>query len=106
MRRRRSARDRRRNADQRLHEACVMIHEQLSAIAAAALTSPLQRPEVSGHGGEMLLNGVYLIENEQRDSFLAMVDALQKYASEGLQLQPSGPWPAYNFVPGTIGAAW
>ena len=24
----------------------------------------------------------------------------------GVELELTGPWPAYNFVPGTIGAAW
>ncbi len=107
MLRRQSDRDQRRYADQNLRETCVAIHARLAELADAALTSPPQRPEVSGHPGQMLLNGVYLIENDQRDAFLELVDALHdEHAAEGLELQPSGPWPAYNFVPGTIGAAW
>jgi hypothetical protein len=107
MLRRQTEHNRRRDGDQRLHEICVTIHARLAELATAAITSAPQRPEVSGHPGEMLLNGVYLIENHQRDAFLGLVDALHaEHASEGLELQPSGPWPAYNFVPGTIGAAW
>jgi hypothetical protein len=107
MRRRRGDRDRRRNADERLHDACVAIHERLAAVVADALTSPPQRPEVSGHPGQMLLNGVYLVEDDQRSTFLSLVDELKaQYRSDGLELQATGPWPAYNFVPGTIGAAW
>jgi Gas vesicle synthesis protein GvpL/GvpF len=107
MRRRRTDRDRRRNADQELHDACVAIHERLAADVADALTSPPQRPEVSGHPGQMLLNGVYLVEDDQMAAFQALVDELQAhYEDDGLELLPTGPWPAYNFVPGTIGAAW
>ncbi len=107
MRRRQGERDQRRDIDQDRYETCVTIHARLAELASAALTSAPQRPEVSGHPGQMLLNGVYLIENHQRDAFLALVDELQgEHASDGLELQASGPWPAYNFVPGTIGAAW
>jgi hypothetical protein len=76
MQRRRTDRDRRRNADQQLHEACVAIHERLAAVVADALTSPPQRPEVSGHPGQMLLNGVYLVEDDQGTIFLTLVDEL------------------------------
>ncbi len=107
MQRRRTDRDRRRTADQQLHDACVAIHERLAAVVADALTSPPQRPEVSGHPGQMLLNGVYLVEDDQRATFLTLVDELRaKYGPEGLAVEATGPWPAYNFVPGTIGAAW
>ena len=107
MRRRQSERDRRRNSEQELHEACVAIHERLSEVAAESMTSAPQRPEVSGHPGEMLLNGVYLVEDKEREPFLALVDELQaEYRTAGLDLRPTGPWPAYSFVPGTIGAAW
>jgi Gas vesicle synthesis protein GvpL/GvpF len=107
MQRRRSDRDRRRAADQQLYEVCVEIHEQLATIAADALSSPPQRPEVSGHPGDMLLNGVYLVRDEQRGAFLALVDELHaRHAEDDLEVVATGPWPAYNFVPGTIGAAW
>ncbi len=106
MRQRKEERDQRREGDEQLYEACTLIHERLSAVVAEALTSPPQRPEVTGRG-EMLLNGVYLVENGQRDEFLTLVDDLQaEYFAAGLELEATGPWPAYNFVPGTIGAAW
>jgi gas vesicle protein GvpL/GvpF len=107
MRRRQDERAQSGELDQELHEASVAIHERLSGLVADALTTTPQRPEVSGHPGQMLLNGVYLVEDEQRPPFLAMVQALQsEYSSLGLELHPTGPWPAYNFIPGTIGAAW
>jgi Gas vesicle synthesis protein GvpL/GvpF len=54
----------------------------------------------------MVLNGVYLVENEHRDEFLSLVNALQeKHEADGLELEATGPWPAYNFVPSQAGAA-
>ncbi len=90
-----------------LHAACTAIHERLAAVAADAITATPQRPEVSGHAGEMLLNGVYLVEDDELTRFLAEVDQVSdEHQPLGLEIQPTGPWPAYNFVPGTIGAAW
>jgi hypothetical protein len=107
MRRRRDARDQREQRAQEHHYACTAIHDALAAVAADAITNPPQRPEVSGHSGEMLLNGVYLVEDDQLSRFLDEVGTLREgYERQGLELEPTGPWPAYNFVPGTIGAAW
>ena len=51
-------------------------HERLAEAAVEALLNPLQNPEVSGHVGEMLLNGVYLVEDAGMDAFTAEVEAL------------------------------
>jgi hypothetical protein len=107
MRQRQSDREARASAGQQQHEACVDIHVRLAEIVADAQMVPVQRPEVSGHTAHMVLNGVYLVEDNQREAFLVRVEELQdEYGPSGLELQPTGPWPAYNFVPGTIGAAW
>jgi hypothetical protein len=107
MRRRGLARDSRQAADELRYAASVVIHDRLASTVADALTCPPQRPEASAHAGEMLLNGVYLVDDGHRDTFLELVCTLQaEYEPAGLELEPTGPWPAYNFVPGTIGAAW
>jgi hypothetical protein len=107
MRQRKSERDARFTVDERLNEACTAIHDELSAVAVDSLTAPLQRPEVSGHDSQMLLNGAYLVQSAEQPEFLNLVETLRReYESLGLYLEPTGPWPAYNFVPGTIGAAW
>jgi hypothetical protein len=104
MRRRLQARDVRQAADERRHAACVAIHERLAESAAAALTRPAQRPELTGRREPMLLNGVYLVPDAAREQFLAVVRQLaDDYAADGLELQPTGPWPAYNFVTGVAG---
>jgi hypothetical protein len=104
---RRDERDQRASADRVLSEVAAEIHEQLSGVAAGALMNPPQRPEVTGQPGEMILNGVYLVEQRAAEQFHAEVHRLERqFASLGLELVETGPWPSYNFVPGQIGAAW
>jgi hypothetical protein len=107
MERKRTERERRVRASDAAEEAASSIHERLCTVADDAQVIALQRPEASGHSGEMILNGVYLVADDTLESFLEEVRALQaEFGSEGVELAPTGPWPAYNFVPGTIGAAW
>jgi hypothetical protein len=107
MRRRRGEREQRENARQQLEEAVGEIHDRLCTLAGDGHVLPPQRPEVSGHDGDMVLNGVYLVGDDDQERFHAEVQVLEaEFASLGLELELTGPWPAYNFVPGTIGAAW
>jgi hypothetical protein len=107
MARRRRERDRVEAVDQRLQDMAAEIHERLGARAADGLAAPPQRPEASGHPGEMILNGVYLVEDDALDQFKHEVAAVQaEHAAAGVELVLTGPWPAYNFVPDTIGANW
>ncbi len=97
-------RRRRSETDQQLASACETIHGQLARIAARALVLAPQRPEVSGHQGEMLLNGVYLVDDAELPRFHEAVGSLgREFAAAGLELAATGPWPAYNFVPDAIG---
>jgi gas vesicle protein GvpL/GvpF len=107
MARKRSERDQQERAAQLIDGAAAQIHERLCEVAGDGLVLPPQRPEASGHRGEMVLNGVYLVHDDDGDAFRREVHELQAaFGSTGLELQITGPWPAYNFVPGTIGAAW
>jgi hypothetical protein len=107
MRRRQDERDRRERARQHLDEIAVQIHERLCTLAGDGQVMPPQRPEVSGHAGDMVLNGVYLVADDDQERFHTEVQMLEaEFAPMGVKLEPTGPWPAYNFVPGTIGAAW
>lgn len=82
------------------------IHEHLAHGAAEALLNPLQRREVSGHEGDMLLNGVYLVENESVDRFRELAAELDAdYRRRGVSVELTGPWPAYNFVKSSIESA-
>jgi Gas vesicle synthesis protein GvpL/GvpF len=82
------------------------IHEQLARCASEALLNPLQRREVSGHEGDMLLNGVYLVEDESVEQLrLLVADLGEDYRGRGVSVQLTGPWPAYNFVKSSIESA-
>jgi hypothetical protein len=107
MRQRQGERDHRERAQQQLDEIAVQIHERLCMLAGDGRVMPPQRPEVSGHAGDMVLNGVYLVADDDQERFHAEVQVLEaEFAPLGVTLQQTGPWPAYNFVPGAIGAAW
>ena len=105
LERRRDVRDARERAGAALAERCEAMHRELVALSARAVLLAPQRPEASGHSGDMLLNGAYLVDGEHRDAFHATVHKLgAELLSDGLELQLTGPWPAYNFVPDAIGA--
>jgi hypothetical protein len=107
MERRRRERDRAEALDRRLEQAAEEIHERLCALSTEGRLSPPQRPEASGHPGEMILNGVYLVADDDLEPLRREISTLQEaFGSSGLELELTGPWPAYNFVPDTIGATW
>jgi hypothetical protein len=82
------------------------IHARLAAWAVDAVTRPPQNRELSGHEGEMLLNGAYLVEADRIEGLRDLVAELERdYGAVGARLDLSGPWPPYNFVPGDTGMA-
>lgn len=82
------------------------IHGRLAAIASEALLNPLQQPQLSGHGGEMFLNGVYLVSDAEAPTFCAAVaEVAEVFDRRGVEIDLTGPWPAYNFVKNSIEAA-
>jgi hypothetical protein len=82
------------------------VHERLARLATEALVNPVQNPEVSGHVGDMLLNGVYLVPDDDVDELRAEAEALaREFEPRAASVELTGPWPAYNFVKGSIEAA-
>lgn len=89
-----------------IEAACDHVHVELGAIALACRLGTPQRPEASGREAPMLLNGFYLVANEQREHFRARVGQLGvEVAARGIELHLTGPWPPYNFVPAGAGEA-
>jgi hypothetical protein len=73
--------------------------ERLAAAAEDARSNPLQRPEVSGHTGEMVLNAAYLVRTAREDAFREALEQLEAaYVPQGVDYELTGPWPPYNFV--------
>jgi hypothetical protein len=82
------------------------VHADAATHAVEALLNPVQNPEVSGYTGDMLLNGVYLVADEDTGLFRGEVERLaEEFASLGVAVELTGPWPPYNFVKGSIEAA-
>ena len=92
----------RRRAEARAAFAASCSKESFERLAAAARESrPLsvQRPEVSGHSGEMFLNSAHLVEISHEGAFRQTVAELEStYGREGAEYHVTGPWPPYNFV--------
>jgi hypothetical protein len=106
LRQRQHERDRRTRRAETVAGACEAIHDQLAELADDARSNPPQRPEVSGGPHPMVLNGAYLVADDGFEEFLERSEALRaQYAELGLELELTGPWPAYNFIPDAIGVA-
>jgi Gas vesicle synthesis protein GvpL/GvpF len=76
------------------------IHATLRDQAAAATTLPPQDRQLSGRSGEMILNGAYLVEHANAAGFAALATELGRRHQEiGLDVELSGPFAPYNFVP-------
>jgi hypothetical protein len=97
---RRRAVDRRtEESAEELHERAEHAHARLAAAAVEARVNPLQPPELSEHEGTMVMNGVYLVDNDVIEGFSAEVTSLrEEYAGQGFDVILTGPWPPYNFV--------
>jgi hypothetical protein len=75
------------------------VHARLQDWASAAVVRPAQNPELSGHAGDMILNGAYLAERDRLPELYALVDELRdRHAGTGARIELSGPFPAYNFA--------
>jgi hypothetical protein len=101
MLRRRTEREDRDAADQLAATIAEDAHARLAGVAEGAVVRPAQNRELSGHDGEMLLNGAYLVDAARVPELRALVAELgERHAALGVRLDLSGPFPAYNFVPG------
>jgi hypothetical protein len=85
--------------DEILTAAAAESHARLEEWASASeLLSP-QRRKLSGHEGEMVLNGAYLVDDNRLDGFRSVVSELQEqYGGDGLAFDLTGPWPAFHFA--------
>jgi hypothetical protein len=82
------------------------VQARLQPWAVDAVSRPPQNRELSGHEGEMLLNGAYLVEADQVQGLRELVAELERdYRALGARLELTGPWPPYNFVPSGTGTA-
>jgi hypothetical protein len=75
------------------------VHARLQDWADDAVLSAPQDRELSGHDGDMLLNGAYLIERSRVEGMRELVAELsEQHRGVGARLLFSGPFPPYNFA--------
>ena len=97
---RREERQLREVVDRRAAELAEDVHARLQERAADARVRPPQNRELSGHEGDMVLNGAYLVEREQAGGLRELVVELeQRHRHLGARIELGGPFPAYSFVP-------
>jgi hypothetical protein len=85
--------------DAALDAAVQESHGRLEEWGVASVLLPPQRAELSGHSGEMVMNGAYLVDDERLEGFRSVVEELGRQYDD-LTFELTGPWPPYNFVGG------
>jgi hypothetical protein len=84
--------------------AVQLIHGRLCELALDAVLSRPQDPRLSGEQRDMVLNAAYLVQEARSAELRSLVDSLSRgHAPDGLDLELTGPWPAYHFA-GSAGA--
>jgi hypothetical protein len=84
------------------HSYAQASHLLLSEHARAAEQSPPQPAQIHGRSDDMVLNGAYLVDTTQKDTFATAIKELQaQYGPCGFSFVLTGPWPAYSFSSGS-----
>jgi hypothetical protein len=81
-------------------EVAAQLHARLLAAAEDGVVLNVQSRDVSGRDAEMLFNGAYLVGDSSR--FEDAVAAAAR-VHDAVELEVTGPWPPYNFVPEELG---
>jgi hypothetical protein len=98
LRRRRAERAGAATAQRTMDAALVRVHGRLRERAADAVLNPPPPTELSGRAGAMVLNAAYLVADGDADGFRALVaDLAGRHRADGVELELTGPWPAYHF---------
>jgi len=83
-------------------DVAAKLHGRLLAAAEDCTLLALQRPELTGREEEMVFNGAYLVADRQRFS-RELASLADELGEGGVELELTGPWPPYNFVPEELG---
>ena len=73
------------------------LHAVLTDHATTSRRLAPQDKRLSGHTGEMVLNGAYLVDAAQEGDFRALVEQLAARHAH-IRVELGGPWPPYSFA--------
>lgn len=104
LQRRRAENARQTDAQENAAAAADQIHAALSQLTTASRRLPPQDRRLTGHKGEMMLNGAYLVPDDESDRFASLVEQLGNDLSDS-RLELNGPWPPYSFATLETGSA-
>lgn len=86
-------------ADVRLRQHIRTYYDQLQQTSVTAVINSPQDSLLTERKEPMLLNAAFLVTRDEQDDFCDTIDEVaQSSETEGLLLEASGPWPAYNFT--------
>jgi hypothetical protein len=75
------------------------VHLRVSARAVGAVVNRPQNRRLSGHEGDMVLNGAYLVDRDRAGELPALVAELRsRHERLGARVELSGPLPPFNFA--------
>ncbi len=98
LQRRKDEQEARASVDAWVDEVAEQLFDPLAVQAADARVLPV--PGDAGRDQEVVFNWAFLVPVVQVEAFRAEADReSEKYASQGLSLDLTGPWPPYNFRP-------
>lgn len=104
LERRREATQRREARAQSWASTADELHEALASGCVAGRRLAPQDRRLTGHTGEMVLNGTYLVDDAGVESFRTSVEAAAAKHPK-VRVELAGPWPPYSFAsldePGT-----
>jgi hypothetical protein len=83
----------------RVVDAVRSVHRQLFAVAVDGVINRPQPKELTGRSDEMVLNAAYLVPVGDRTLVQTVSRLAAESAEAGIELEVTGPWPPYNFVP-------
>lgn len=87
------------NVAARLAKITGLIFQKAGKDAYDAQLNKTLPQKLTGKNTEMILNTAFLVEKEKVASFRSQIEKLrEKYESMGLEIEVSGPWPAYSFI--------
>lgn len=73
------------------------LHAGLQEAAVASRRLAAQDRRLSGHDGEMILNGAYLVDRSEAAAFRGHVERLAGSHAH-VRVEVAGPWPPYSFA--------